>query len=121
MADAVLAGFRRRGVGCDTRVIYFRSDFGSAGWVCLGRFVLPDLVFSFSTLFLLMMSSVVCLYGVWLRFCGAHDVCVQCLLAWVTPVREYVECIYDFFLSSSDNENSILYISLELRNISSVR
>ena len=64
-----------------------------------------------------MMSSVVCLYGVWLRFCGAHDVCVQCLLAWVTPVREYVECIYDFFLSSSDNENSILYISLELRNI----
>ena len=54
-------------------------------------------------------------------FMEAHDVCVQCLLAWVTPVREYVECIYDFFLSSSDNENSILYISLELRNISSVR
>ena len=50
-------------------------------------------------------------------FLEAHDVCVQCLLAWVTPVREYVECIYDFFLSSSDNENSILYISLELRNI----
>ena len=63
---------------------------------------------------LLMMSSVVCLYGVWLRFCGAHDVCVQCLLAWVTPVREYVECIYDFFLSSSDNENSILYISIRV-------
>ena len=50
-------------------------------------------------------------------FMAAHDVCVQCLLAWVTPVREYVECIYDFFLSSSDNENSILYISIELRNI----
>ena len=47
-------------------------------------------------------------------FMVAHDVCVQCLLAWVTPVREYVECIYDFFLSSSDNENSILYISIRV-------
>ena len=63
MADAVLAVFRRGGVGYDTRVIYFRSDFGSARWVCLGRLVLPDLVFSFSTLF--YFDDVFCCMLVW--------------------------------------------------------